>query len=130
MGKKIAELTCPECQKAIQVPFEVNDPPSLEEITNALKEVGSGPPGQIEEILKRYGFNLTKTEDHRHKTADEFLDCPECRLWVDTTAKSYQVVKKEPPAPPPEPEPEPEPEKEPAATRPPIGSIFSVKSGE
>ncbi|MBA7494213.1 hypothetical protein ES702_04787 [subsurface metagenome] len=53
MTKKIAELTCPECHKPIEVPFEANDPPSLEEITSALKEVGSGQPGQIEEVLKK-----------------------------------------------------------------------------
>lgn len=91
--------------------------------------------GDLEDILKRVqpAGNL----DHRHKTADEFLDCPECRLWVDKTAKRYQVTEKEPG----EPEHQPgesnagesnekpgENEPKQAATKPAIGSIFSTKS--
>ncbi len=88
--------------------------------------------GDIEDILKRVPSpgNL----DHRHKTADEFLDCPECRLWVDKTAQRYQVTEKEPP---PGNQPGDQPgesqekpgEKEPelAVTKPAVGSIFSTK---
>ncbi len=62
--------------------------------------------------------------DHRHKTADEFLDCPECRLWVDKTAQRYQVTKKEPEPAPEEKKKEPEPAAQQA-----IGSIFK-RGGE
>jgi len=73
----------------------------------------------IAEILK----NLNTPQgnlDHRHKTADEFLDCPECRLWVDKTALRYQVSEKAPQ------DKEPEPV---LATKPALGSIFR-KEGE
>lgn len=115
MTRKIVDLTCPECQKAIQVPFEVEDPPNLDEITSAIKEATKDQPSadQIQRAIQEQLDKLKpKEEAHRHKTADEFLDCPECRSWVDTTAKSYQVVKKEPAAP------------APAA----MGSIFKTKS--
>ena len=121
MSKRIADLTCPECNKAIQVPFEEKDPPTLEEITSALKEQGSGQPGQIEEVLKRYGITPPKTEDHRHKTADDFVDCPECSDWFNKTATKHKIVPAEEPKPDPVPDPVPEPA---------IGSIFEAKGGE
>lgn len=119
MSKKIADLTCPECQKSIQVPFEVEEPPTLEEITNTLNEVLKGHPNaaQVEKVIQEQLEGLKpKTEGHRHKTADEFFDCPECLAWVEKTGQRYQVGPKEP-----VPEPEPEP-KQPA-----IGSVFSTK---
>lgn len=68
--------------------------------------------------LELPGVPADQLIDHRHKSADEFLDCPECRQWVDRTAQRYQVVAKEiPPQPGEEKEPEP-------PDRPATGSIF------
>ena len=121
MSKRIAELTCPECQKAIQVPFDAKDPPTLEEITNNLNEALKGHPDtdQIQRTIREQLEGLKpRAEDHRHKTADEFFDCPECHSWVEKTGERYQVSKKEPPGEPPK---EPEPE------LPAFGSIFGSK---
>ena len=102
MSKRIVDLTCPECQKPIQVPFEVKEPPTLDEISNALKEnlkkenlKGQLSTAEVEKIIREQLEPLKPPkEDHRHKTADELLDCPECRSWVDKTIQRYQVTEK------------------------------------
>lgn len=98
MSKKIAELICPECNKDIKVPFEVTEPPTLDEISNALKESLQGQltPKEVERVIREQLEGLKPgKEDHRHKTADELLDCPECRSWFDQTSQRYQVAPKE-----------------------------------
>ena len=78
---------------------------------------------ELEEALKT--FQLPGELDHRHKTANEFLDCPECRLWVDNTAGRYKVVEIEQPL---EEKPGDLPgDKEPVKTA--IGSIFKRGGG-
>jgi len=117
------KVQCPECSSVFRIELPEAQPEDLKAVT--IKD--------IEEILTR----KPPDTDHRHKTADEFLDCPECRLWFDKTALRYQVAEKKPePAPTPEPteeepaeqpaegEEEPE-EKEPVAAKPAIGSVFS-----
>lgn len=102
MSKRIVDLTCPECQKPIQVPFEVKEPPTLDEISNALKEnlkkenlKGQLSTAEVERVIREQLEPLKPAkEDHRHKTADELLDCPECRSWVDKTIQRYQVTEK------------------------------------
>lgn len=108
------KVQCPHCNEIFKLDLPAV---SADQLTRA----------DIEEILKQ--VQTPGNLDHRHKTADEFLDCPECRLWVDKTAQRYQVTEKEPP--PPEPadqlgEGEEKPgDKEPEpATKPAIGSIF------
>ena len=121
------KVQCPECSSVFRIELPEAQPEDLKAVTRK----------DIEEILTR----KTPDTDHRHKTADEFLDCPECRLWFDKTALRYQVAEKKPePAPTPEPteeepaeqpaegEEEPE-EKEPVAAKPAIGSVFSPKTG-
>ncbi len=103
------KVQCPHCNEIFKLDLPAV---SAEQLTRA----------DIEEILSK--AQTPGNLDHRHKTADEFLDCPECRLWVDKTAQRYQVTEKEPPPPEPEPEPEPEP-----AAKPAVGSIFSAKTG-
>jgi len=117
MAKRIADLTCPECQKPISVPFEIKEPPTLDEINNSLNELLKGQPGtdEIQRVIQEQLTALRPPkEEHKHKGADELFDCPECRLWFDQTAKRYQVTEKEP-------------EKAPPA-EPAFGSVF--KSGE
>ncbi len=102
MSKRIVDLTCPECQKLIQVPFEVKEPPTLDEISNALREnlkkenlKGQLSTAEVERVIREQLEPLKPPkEDHRHKTADELLDCPECRFWVDKTIQRYQVTEK------------------------------------
>lgn len=104
------KVQCPHCNEIFKLDLPAV---SAEQLTRA----------DIEEILKE--AQTPGNLDHRHKTADEFLDCPECRLWVDKTAQRYQVVEKEPKK-----EPDKEPDKEPEpAVRPAVGSIFSTKEG-
>ena len=120
------KVQCPECSSVFRIELPEAQPEDLKAVTKK----------DIEEILTR----KTPDTDHRHKTADEFLDCPECRLWFDKTAQHYQVAEKEPePAPPSEPPPEEKPaeqpaegeeeteekEPEPVAAEPAIGSVFS-----
>ncbi|GAI81582.1 unnamed protein product [marine sediment metagenome] len=117
------KVQCPECSSVFRIELPEAQPEDLKAVTRK----------DIEEILTR----KTPDTDHRHKTADEFLDCPECRLWFDKTALRYQVAEKEPePAPEPtEEKPAEQPaegeeeteEKEPAAAKPAIGSVFSPK---
>jgi len=114
MTKRIADLTCPKCQEAIQVPFDAADPPTLAEITSSLQEALKGQPG-TEEIQKIIEGLKPQTEDHRHKTADEFFSCPECLSWVEKTGPGYQVSPKAP-------------EKEAETPEPAVGSIFSQES--
>ena len=123
MSKKIAELTCPECKKEITVPFDVTDPPTLEEISASLQEAlkGNLTADQVGQVISEQLESLKPPaedkEDHKHKTADDFFDCPECLTWVEKTGQRYQVSPKEPEKPPEHPEQEPAP----------IGSIFSTK---
>lgn len=117
MAEKKQEIRCPECDKVFKIPIETTS--SAAEIADVLGKERE----QIEVILQKYASQLPKTEDHRHKTADDFLDCPECRLWFDKTAQRYQVTQKEPPPAPP---PEEKKKEEPVKTRQPIGSIFAT----
>jgi len=120
MAEKEQQIRCPHCEEVFKVPIETTS--SAAEIAKVMGQERE----QIEIILQKYASQLPRTEDHRHKTADEFLDCPECRLWFDKTAQQYQVRKKEPPpAPPPAPAPEVK-KKEPAPAA--IGSVFSTKT--
>ncbi|MFC2001836.1 hypothetical protein ACFLUZ_04955 [Chloroflexota bacterium] len=115
------KVQCPHCNEIFKLDLPEAPPADLGKISRK----------ELEEILSK--AQTPGNLDHRHKTADEFLDCPECRLWVDKTAQRYQVVKKESP---PEPEAQPgegeekpgEKEAEPAA-KPALGSIFK-KGGE
>ena len=98
MSKRVFEGTCPECGKEVQVPLEVEEPPTLDQIGKALKEALKGQlsAADIEKVVQEQLAGLKPgKEDHRHKTADELLDCPECRAWVDKTSQRYQVVPKE-----------------------------------
>lgn len=116
MGKRIADLTCPECNKAIQVPFEVADPPTLDEISSTLNEVLKGHPtaDQLKKVIQEQLEGLKPSKGyHEHKTFDELYECPGCKAFVET-AERYQVGPKEPP-------------KEPAPKEPGIGSIFSTR---
>lgn len=100
------KVQCPHCSEI----FNLNLPAvSAEQLTRV----------DLEEILSK--AQTPGNLDHRHKTADAFLDCPECRLWVDKTAQRYQVIAKEP-----EPVKKAEPEKEPEPAKPAVGSIFKV----
>ena len=84
------KLECPHCNTVFEFPL---DELSQDEIKQLATKI--------------------ETEDHRHKTADEFADCPECRQWFDKTAEKYTITLKEP---------ETDTKTEP--TRPQIGSIF------
>ncbi len=116
MSKRIAELTCPECDKPIKVPFEIKEPPTLDEITNSLKEAikGHATADQLQKVIEEQ-LKPAK-EYHQHKTFDELYECPGCKPFVET-AQRYQVTKKEP-------EKEPEPKEQP------VGSIFGTKTGD
>jgi len=111
------KVQCPHCNEVFNLDFPEA---KLEEVKPLTKK-------DIEELLTRQAPDLT----HRHKTADEFLDCPECRLWFDKTAKRYQVTEKKPepsaaekPADQPAEEKEETGKKKPAAAKPAFGSIF------
>ncbi|MBA7476585.1 hypothetical protein ES705_05542 [subsurface metagenome] len=107
------KVQCPHCNEIFKLDLPEAPPVDLGKISRK----------ELEEILSK--AQTPGNLDHRHKTADEFLDCPECRLWVDKTAQRYQVVEKEPKK-----EPDKEPDKEPEpAVRPAVGSIFSTKEG-
>jgi len=122
------KVQCPDCSSVFRIELPEAQPEDLKAVTKK----------DIEEILTR----KTPDTDHRHKTADEFLDCPECRLWFDKTAQHYQVSEKEPEPAPAEPPPEEEPaeqpaegdekteEKEPVAARPAFGSPFRSEKEE
>ena len=121
MSKRLADLTCPECKKQVQIPFEVTDPPTIDELTNALNEVLKGHPtaDQIQKVIQEQLEGLKPSKEyHAHKTFDELYECPGCKPFVET-AQRYQVSPKEPNK-----DPDPEPEKEPA-----IGSVFRTKTG-
>ncbi len=114
------KVQCPHCNEIFKLDLPAV---SAEQLTRA----------DIEEILSK--AQSPGNLDHRHKNADEFLDCPECRLWFDKTAQRYQVTEKEPPPggkpgdQPGEGEEKPgDKEPEPAAKKA-LGSIFK-KGGE
>jgi len=89
------DVQCPHCEKIFGFP--------LDELT--------------QEDLAPFLNQAAGKEDHRHKTADEFADCPECRAWFENTATKYRLAAKEPAASDKEPEPA-------APATPAIGSIF------
>ncbi len=98
--KKVVDTTCPECRKLFQTEVDVPDAPTLDQIHNTLSEALKGKQGvssdDIKQILEEQLTPLKpKPEDHRHKTADELLDCPGCRSWFDQTSQRYQVAPKE-----------------------------------
>jgi len=125
MAEKEQQIRCPHCEEVFKIPIETTS--SAAEIAQVIGQERE----QIEVILQKYASQLPKTEDHRHKTADEFLDCPECRLWFDKTLQRYQLTEKEPPPPEPAPAPAPAPTKEPKEPEPAaIGSVFGAKTGE
>ena len=93
------EILCPHCEKTF--PSPIPDPPSLDQIKGLLKEFQGQnlTADQIDEAIKR--TLSPKADEHRHKTADELLNCPECSLWFERTAKQFEVRSKEkPPAQP------------------------------
>ncbi|GAI67853.1 unnamed protein product [marine sediment metagenome] len=86
------EILCPHCEKTF--PSPIPDPPTLDQIQELLNK----QPGQtltaeqLDDAIKR---NLSpKANEHRHKTADELLDCPECSSWFGKTATKYEVKPK------------------------------------
>jgi len=124
--KRIIGFDCPGCKQHQEVPVDLPDLPTIEQITSSFNEVLKGKQGisadsvhLIEELLKDYG---PKAEDHRHKTADEFLDCPECRGWMDKTATRYQIVAK------PQEQPPPAQDKPPEQAALPLGGIFKKEA--
>ena len=94
------KVQCPHCDEVFNLTLPAV---SADQLTKA----------DLEKILKN--IPQPENKDHRHKTADEFLDCPECRLWFDKTAERYQIIEKKPG------DKEPEP-----AAKPAVGSIFRV----
>ncbi|MBA7562317.1 hypothetical protein ES708_03969 [subsurface metagenome] len=115
MSKRIADLTCPECQKPIQVPFEVKEPPTLDDITNTLKEAikGHATADQLQQVIEKQLEGLKPSKGyHEHKTFDELFECPGCKPFVET-AQRYQVIPKEP---------------APGPKEQPVGSIFGAKT--
>ncbi len=88
------EILCPHCEKTF--PSPIPDPPNLDQIKDLMKEFqGSNLTAErLDEAIKR---NLAPKEtEHRHKTADELFDCPECKGWFEKTATKYEVRSKEP----------------------------------
>ncbi|MBA7608634.1 hypothetical protein ES703_15813 [subsurface metagenome] len=111
--KKIVDTTCPECNKLFKTEVDLPESATLDQIQNALNETLKDKqgisPDDLKGILQEQLSPLKPVgEDHRHKTADEFLDCPECRQWFDKTAEKYTISSKEPAATDKEPEPEPQ----------------------
>lgn len=92
------EILCPHCEKTF--PSPIPDPPSLDQINELLKEhQGSNlTADQLDDAIKR---SLSpRAGEHRHKSADELLDCPECSDWFNRTATKYEFKPKaETPAP-------------------------------
>ena len=103
MAKKIIdfESTCEGCGKPVKMSREVDipDAPTLDQIHSTLNEALKGKQGissdEVKQLLQEQLSPLQPKEDHRHKTADELLDCPECRPWFDKTTQKYQVGLKE-----------------------------------
>lgn len=97
--KKVVDTTCPECQKLFQTEVDVPDAPTLDQIHSTITEALKGKQGissdEVKQLLQEQLSPLTPKEDHRHKTADELFDCPECRSWVDKTIQKYQLGLKE-----------------------------------
>ncbi|GAI67741.1 unnamed protein product [marine sediment metagenome] len=86
------EILCPNCNTTF--PSPIPDPPSLDQIQELLNK----QPGQtltaeqLDDAIKR---SLSpKADEHRHKSADELLDCPECSNWFERTATKYEVKPK------------------------------------
>lgn len=87
------EILCPHCEKTF--PSPIPDPPSLDQIQELLnKQQGSTLNAeQLDDAIKR--ILSPKAGEHRHKSADELLDCPECKGWFEKTAKRYEVKPRE-----------------------------------
>ena len=104
------KVQCPHCDEV----FSLKLPPVK------LDELSPEVFLKIRSELAAPGTDL----DHRHKTADEFFDCPGCRQWVEKTASRHQVTTIEPPPEEKKPADQVE-EKGPApASRPAFGSPF------
>ncbi|MBA7515980.1 hypothetical protein ES705_08044 [subsurface metagenome] len=86
------EILCPHCEKTF--PSPIPDPPTLDQIQELLnKQQGSTLTAeQLDDAIKR---SLSpKANEHRHKSADELFDCPECKEWFQKTATKYEVKPK------------------------------------
>ncbi|MBA7578806.1 hypothetical protein ES708_20671 [subsurface metagenome] len=86
------EILCPHCEKTF--PSPIPDPPTLDQIQELLnKQQGQTLTAeQLDDAIKR---SLSpKANEHRHKSADELLDCPECSSWFEKTATKYEVKPK------------------------------------
>lgn len=104
-------VECPHCTKKLFVPLKDLPKPALSQ-------------SEIQDLIKKHApAAVATTEDHRHNSFDQFLDCPECRLWAEKTGKRYKFTdtSEKPPA------AEPKPAQ---SERPPIGSIFKVKESK
>ena len=123
MAKKIIdfESTCEGCGKPVKMSREVDipDAPTLDQIHSTLNEALKGKQGissdEVKQLLQEQLSPLKPKEgDHRHKTADELFDCPECSDWIAKTSQKHKVS----------------PIEEEPTEQPPIGSIFGRKTGE
>ncbi|MBA7604671.1 hypothetical protein ES703_11797 [subsurface metagenome] len=116
--KKVVDTTCPECQKLFQTEVDIPDAPTLDQIHGTITEALKGRQGissdEVKQLLQEQLSPLTPKEDHRHKTADELFDCPECSDWIAKTSQKHKVS----------------PIEEEPTEQPPIGSIFGRKTGE
>jgi len=98
--KKVVNTTCPECQKLFEPEVDIPDAPTLDQIHGTITEALKGKQGissdEVKQLLQEQLSPLKPKEgDHRHKTADDLLDCPECSDWVAKTSQKYKVVPKE-----------------------------------
>ena len=86
------EILCPHCEKTF--PSPIPDPPTLDQIQELLnKQQGQTLSAeQLDDAIKR---SLSpKAGEHRHKSADELFDCPECKAWFEQTGTKYEVKPK------------------------------------
>jgi hypothetical protein len=94
--KQKVDTTCPECQKLFQTEVDVPDAPTLDQIHSTLNEALKGKQGissdEVKQLLQEQLSPLKPKEgDHRHKTADELFDCPECSDWIAKTSQKHKV---------------------------------------
>ena len=94
--KKIVDTTCPECQHLFQTQVDLPDAPTLDQIHSTLNEALKGKQGissdEVKQLLQEQLSPLKPKEgDHRHKTADELFDCPECSDWIAKTSQKHKV---------------------------------------
>ena len=98
--KQKVDTTCPECQKLFQTEVDIPDAPTLDQIHSTIAEALKGKQGitsdEIKQLLQEQLTPLKpRVEDHRHKTADDLFDCPECSQWIAQTSQKYQLRQKE-----------------------------------